>query len=398
MAVRYSRGTSSSALQARLLQQQQREKELQDQKDKEEADAKKKKRTTTIVIIIIAIIVLVVVGVVLYFFVFKRSSGTTTNTTTGQTTTGTVLGGACQNSNTCATNLICSGGFCKQQPQSTCTTKTQCPINYDCIGGKCEGQPNGVCSNNNDCEQPLVCASQSCQVQTCSNQGGCTHGGQCNGTKCLATISGYCTATADCAPPYECDTTTNKCIVKQCPGGPTDCKNITPLPGADPNTAGFCSINSSPAVCTMGPNAPCVDDQQCDTDPLDTPAGKNAIQKCDPAVKECRLLGGVTCNPSAPIVQGKCLNGDVCVVINPVQGYCSCNASDECNQFGPTPACDTLFHKCSQCFADSDCKTAPHTKCNTLFGIDTCVLPCTTNADCTEPPYTTCNTVGGFCM
>jgi len=399
MAIRYSRGTSQAGLQAKLLQQQQREQDLQKEKEKEEADTKRKRRSTTIIIVVITIIVLVAVGVALYFFVFRKSAtGTTTNT--GQTTSGTAVGGTCQNNNTCATSLICSGGVCKKQPQATCAASAECPINYSCVDNKCQGRPTGVCSNNNDCQQPLACKDQTCQIQTCTSQASCTHGGQCNTavSKCLAPLTGFCTSTSDCAPPYECNTTTNKCEIKQCPAGNTDCGNVAPLPG-DTNI-GFCSNNSNPPVCIMGPNATCIQDQQCDVDPLGAPPGLNAIQKCDPATKQCRLLGGQTCGLLAPVLSGKCLNGATCgPPFGFLTGICTCNANNECNPLGPTPACDTIFSKCVQCTSDANCTiAAPNTKCNVQVGANVCVLPCTSDPDCTDAPYNTCNIAGGYCV
>ncbi len=350
-----------------------------------EDNVARKKRISNIVLWVV-IVVIVIIGIIIAWILLTRPA-TAPGGSTGQTTTGTALGGACTDNSTCAVGLICSANKCKNVPQASCTASSDCPDKYSCVGGKCLGNGQSLCGINNDCQAPLVCNNQTCVSQSCTNQTACdaAHGGQCTNTKCVGLLGNYCAVDGDCAQPYHCDTTTNQCAVQTCLSN-FNCTNTT-----GPNQV-LCGIGN-PQTCVLGPNVACLESQQCESDPLDSPPGFMGTQTCDPIDKKCHAFSGNLCNVNDAITTAACLAGDTCVPIvgSPPLGICSCAKSSDC--VPNKPVCDLNAgpnqNTCVGCLADSDCKTAPRTKCNTTAL--TCVPPCTTNADCAAfSPYLTC--------
>jgi hypothetical protein len=415
-AARPSNTTAAGArqqLEDRRIAQEQRTQQLEQQKAADDEAARKRRRTTTIVIIVVAVVVVLALGLALYFFVFRKSSGVNTTATTGGTTTGVPVGGSCPSgdASVCATGLICSGDLCKRAPQAACGTDAECPQNYVCSDGTCQGQTQSTCFANNDCLSPMTCPSGECTVPTCSSNTQCIHGGQCNGTKCLATLNGFCNATPDCAPPYICDAQTQRCVIEgNC--SLTSCHNVSPI-NRDA-IGGYCDLGASPPVCVTGHDGQCVEDTQCASDALDTPAGRLATEKCDPAAdtggfRRCHALGGTTCNPMqtspASTSTSMCLIADTCVeTTGPTTGMCSCAASADCAANGALPACASTginANMCVQCTSDANCPGATQpttdTHCDAVSNI--CTHSCTTTADCTGSSAPSClaNKFCGFC-
>jgi hypothetical protein len=140
-------------------------------------------------------------------------------------------------------------------------------------------------------------------------------------------------------------------------------------------------------VCINGLNQPCVQQQQCDVDPENTPAGKNATMLCDTVTTHtCLLLGNQSCSPL--------FEPSICASGTCRSNACTCNNSAQCNPNTYPKGCNATTNVCSSCIVDGDCSgTTP--KCNTTYGV--CVQACTSPAQCTISPYVACNTTDGLC-
>jgi hypothetical protein len=102
--------------------------------------------------IILGIIVVILIGVLIWYIITKKAPFTSTKP----------LNGACNTDRDCNTNLVCSGGQCRQAPLTGCTLSSQCSVGYTCASNECLGTIGAVCTSSSQCASAFQCISNRC--------------------------------------------------------------------------------------------------------------------------------------------------------------------------------------------------------------------------------------------
>jgi hypothetical protein len=143
----------------------------------------------------------------------------------------------------------------------------------------------------------------------------------CNGANCKGLERGYCNVDTDCARPYFCNV--GVCAPQPCPSTlVTDCKNIGLLEGG-------CNNNGTGYFCSLNPNQPCVENDQC----VDYAIQIGFIhipqyQICDTGnTNLCKMQGNSYCNGLAPngCMGNSCCQSNECTLNSNAQCFCTNN-------------------------------------------------------------------------
>ncbi|MFT5430681.1 MAG: hypothetical protein ACI9OJ_001357, partial [Myxococcota bacterium] len=342
-------------------------------------------------------------------------------------------GVACDDTNPCTLDSICTGGECGGGIEYPCDDADLCTSDTcDPVDGCVHASVAGGCDDGNVCTLADHCVDGVCvggnSVCSCTTTDDClvyNDGDLCTGT--LTCQGGICKtepgSAVDCpggiAGPCEvfgCSPTTGSCDIVPVSDG-TSCDDSDPCTIGDTCEAGICTVGTGACICDVDLDCVAYDDGNlcngimrceggfCVPNPdsvvvCDAPGGPCEAGACEPTTGECNAtpLDGQACDDKNP-----CTTADVCAGVTCAGTEKSCDDNNPCTDdaCGSDGQCTNVANV-APCSDSDDCTVGDTCAAGACVpGTDQC--SCTTTSDCGafedgDPCTGTLECVGNMCV